>query len=149
MYKLITALENALSKGIPKVRNTEIKKILQDTSYSQFIGYEEWNTSLPYTRNLIYSTDKYSLLLLCWNKNSSSVIHNHNSSECFFKCLRGTLLEEQYCWNDEFLKSSAYEQGDIGYINDSIAKHKMYTKDGAVSLHFYFPPLTEGIISKL
>lgn len=51
-----------------------------------------------YTRNLIASDDKhFTLMLLCWNCNKASPIHNHNGSECFLRVLQGDVIEYKYC----------------------------------------------------
>ena len=36
-----------------------------------------------YTRNLVYTSSEFSLLLLCWTPGSESKIHNHPCQGCF------------------------------------------------------------------
>jgi Cysteine dioxygenase type I len=52
---------------------------------------------LPYTRNLI-ATDgvSFSLLLLCWNPNCYSPIHNHPGDGCWMRVVSGAIHEARY-----------------------------------------------------
>ena len=45
-----------------------------------------------YTRNLISTTDKFNLILLCWSEGNASSIHDHTDSECIMKALKGNNL---------------------------------------------------------
>ena len=50
-----------------------------------------------YTRNLIATDNKtYTLLLLCWNPNHSSPIHDHPCDGCWMKVVQGNIREQRY-----------------------------------------------------
>jgi len=107
-----------------------------------------------YTRNLIHEGNgKFNLILVCWNKNQSSTIHDHSNSHCFMKMLDGSLSETLYNWPTEEEKSSnaamkpirstRLKKGSVAYINDSIGLHRVGNnseEQPAVSLHVYSPP---------
>lgn len=48
-----------------------------------------WLFPFRYTRNLISTTDKFNLILLCWSEGNASSIHDHTDSECIMKALKG------------------------------------------------------------
>jgi cysteine dioxygenase len=102
-------------------------------------------------------------MLLCWNPEKGSPIHNHAGSECFMRVLGGRIVEKQYIvrngegdlaakcnWNkmtcsnippSDLIKSheNIYEEGGCTFINDSLGVHQVENpyKEPAitVSLH--------------
>ncbi len=59
--------------------------------------YTFLDPSKKYTRNLIATDhETYTLLLLCWNPNKYSPIHDHPCDGCWMKVLRGTVNEKRY-----------------------------------------------------
>ena len=68
-----------------------------DTSLNEWQRYAFWDESKRYTRNLI-ATDytSFTLMLLCWNAQQGSPVHDHASSECFMRVVEGSVMETQY-----------------------------------------------------
>ena len=82
-----------------------LDKQLQDYSVpleSQHVGkFRDWISNLrfnkcewskflnidkdKYTRNLVSYGERFTLLILCWNKGQKSPIHSHSGSNCFMK----------------------------------------------------------------
>lgn len=105
-----------------------------------------------YTRNLVGHSENFTALLLVWNRNQISPIHDHDGSSGWVKVLFGTLQETQYRHkngNEGPLVQSTLANAnvdDVCYINDSIGYHSVQNTHGddvAVSLHLYSPPLTK------
>ena len=68
-----------------------------DSSLNEWQRFAFWDQSKRYTRNLIatdYST--FTLMLLCWNGEQGSPVHDHASSECFMRVVQGKVMETQY-----------------------------------------------------
>ena len=114
-----------------------------DVATDDWLKYAIFNAEKPYTRNLI-STDHetYTLLLLCWNPEQESPIHDHPSDGCWLQVLDGSIKEVRY---DKELKTIAefeYNHGELSYITDNIGYHKISSsnKKRAVTLHLYAPP---------
>lgn len=104
-------------------------------------------------------------MLLVWNPQKSSPIHNHAGSECFLKVLRGEILERQYVvkngegdasakcnWNkvtcsnvppSDLIQShtNVYSAGGCTFINDSLGVHSVENQhsEAAITLHCYIP----------
>ena len=59
--------------------------------------YAIFDDEKPYTRNLI-STDgeTYTLLLLCWNPQKESPIHDHPCDGCWLQVVQGGIREDRY-----------------------------------------------------
>lgn len=104
-----------------------------------------------YTRNLVASKDfTYDLLLLCWQPGQKSAIHDHNSSGCWMRVLKGDLTESRYqVARDgeslELIKQDVYNSPQVFYINNARGVHCVGNSSSEVglSLHLYSPPITE------
>jgi len=124
----------------------------EDTSAYTFITEEK-----NYTRNLISTDDEtYTLLLLCWNPNKSSPIHDHPCDGCWMRVLQGSINEKRYkingstttttttTTNKELIctKDSTFQEGEIAFIDDHLGLHKVGNqgKELAISMHLYSPP---------
>jgi hypothetical protein len=59
-------------------------------------SYVHFDAAKRYTRNLIHSHPKYSLMLLCWNASRASPVHAHAGAECIMRTLCGAVREVQY-----------------------------------------------------
>jgi cysteine dioxygenase len=102
-----------------------------------------------YTRNLIdEGNGKYNLMILCWNEDQTSTIHDHADAHCFMKMAAGSLVEQLYSWPTEEIpmtctKNTELKTNSVAYINDTIGLHRVSNvskSDKAVSLHLYSPP---------
>jgi cysteine dioxygenase len=64
----------------------------EEISHYSFITEEK-----NYTRNLISTDDEtYTLLLLCWNPNKASPIHDHPCDGCWMRILQGCINEKRF-----------------------------------------------------
>lgn len=105
-----------------------------------------------YTRNLVHKGNgNYNLMILCWNKNQGSAIHDHSNSHCFIKVLDGQITEHVYNAPEFEQNSNAlqiksvnvYSVDEISYIHDKIGYHKVSNEsltNPAITLHLYCPP---------
>ncbi|RKF57610.1 Cysteine dioxygenase [Erysiphe neolycopersici] len=105
--------------------------------------------SKQYTRNLIYEAPGvFNLLLLVWNPERASPVHDHADSHCLMKILKGSLREERYSFPTESgplvkISESTFDLNQVAYISDELGLHRISNQsntDYAVSLHLYFPP---------
>lgn len=109
--------------------------------------YAFFDSSRAYTRNLIATDyETYTLLLLCWNPQKESLIHDHPGDGCWLKVLLGSIQESRYSDTLELQSEAVFTEGQIGWITDSIGYHKIGnpTMDQpAVTLHIYAPPVQQ------
>jgi len=105
--------------------------------------YSLFDRNKPYTRNLI-STDHetYTLLLLCWNPEKESPIHDHPCDGCWLKVLEGGIREVRYDQELNVTSEIDCHEGELSYITDNVGYHKVGnpTQQPAVTLHLYAPP---------
>jgi len=106
--------------------------------------YAHFDTNKPYTRNLISTDDKtYTLLVLCWNPEQESPIHDHPCDGCWLQVLEGGIREVRYDKQLNRTSQMDYQhEGDLSYITDNVGYHKVGnpTQKPAVTLHLYAPP---------
>lgn len=103
-----------------------------------------------YTRNgIVNINNNANLLILVWNPERGSAIHDHANAHCCMKILKGELVESLYEMPQaegaelSLKKETIMSEGHVGYISDKIGLHKMYNPNRdqiGVSLHLYTPP---------
>jgi cysteine dioxygenase len=99
-----------------------------------------------YNKVKIYEDDLIEIILICWNENQESYIHDHPSNGCLLKILDGKLLEENYInlkLDNTIKKINEIEMNinNIFYKEGSDILHRIKNyKNKSISLHIYSPP---------
>lgn len=105
-----------------------------------------------YTRHLLGATERFELLLICWDAGQVSPVHNHEGQRCWMGVIEGCLAEEHFAMPDPGHRGPLdvghrreFEQGKVAYISDEIALHRISTAPStrSVSLHLYALPIRE------
>jgi cysteine dioxygenase len=127
---------------------SELLKILHTKFKPSILStFELWKEG-KYTRNLIYEDKDMSLILMCWSPNTQSVIHNHDQSECFVRCIKGILHEEHFedmhAVNESRSHIFNINAGECTTMSHDIKYHRIINSSSecAVTLHCYSPPIT-------
>lgn len=119
-----------------------VLNLLKNTDFKIDDKYKSYNLDNIYTKEIVHRNKLYSLEILSWGPYSKSPIHNHADFGCFMKVLNGSLKENLYNENLEFLKETKYEKNDVTYINNNIGIHSIENNNESnmsYSLHIYFP----------
>lgn len=91
-----------------------------------------------------YSNDRFEFILISWNPNQSSPIHDHPESGCLLKILKGELVEEIYDRSDELnhLTTNKLQTSSVSYMESNRILHRIVneTNTPTISLHIYSPP---------
>ncbi|KAI8785495.1 cysteine dioxygenase type 1 [Biomphalaria glabrata] len=107
-----------------------------------------------YNRKLLLQEEKFTLLMLIFPPRKGNKVHDHGSSSCVFKVLKGKLFERQY-HKPRGEQKTLVRKGQITYrskdgdLNVSSATNTLHSvrnlsrRKTAVSLVLYYPPLTE------
>jgi len=131
--------QNAINHLLVSYRNEDWKK------------YLFYNDKI-YTRNCVYSDPdgKFELLVLGWNCNQKTPIHNHPGAQCYYKLLAGEMYEVSFQEPEEgkFGKLVKIDEdvmseiGTVGYIDDGMGIHYVENRSSkvkAATLHLYLP----------
>ena len=124
----------------------QIKNILEQIDNNIFLEeYKNYNfininnNDYIYTKYIIYSSNICDIILIKWNKNSITKIHDHPKNGCIIKIFNGKLLEECYNNNLDLVKKNYLTENDIGYKISNNILHKITCIDDAYTLHIYIP----------
>lgn len=145
----------SLADALPPTGTTDgrgIARLL--TAYAR--EHRDWEAfalfdASRYTRNRVALTERFELLLLCWEEGQESPIHNHESQDCWMAVLDGRLEELRYAMPPaghrgplHARESQVFEAGRVAFIRDEMGLHLVRPVGGrAVSLHLYAAPYAE------
>lgn len=92
-----------------------------------------------YNRNVLYRDELFEILVLVWDKNVESPVHDHPDNGCCLKILKGELKETKFKKNGD-IEDNYIKNNDISYIDNTIGIHKIKALDYTYSIHVYSPP---------
>lgn len=97
----------------------------------------------PETNHVLVQNDQIKMVLIRWEKGSSSSIHGHAEKGCVFKVLQGEVEETRHSLEnpDTLLSKNTYFKDSIAYIDDHIGLHRVENKSDqqAITIHLYTP----------
>jgi predicted metal-dependent enzyme (double-stranded beta helix superfamily) len=128
-------LINSINKLMPLKSLKIIKPLLVNYNSNDWVKYKK--ETEYYDKYIIYQDKNYEMILISWNKNVITPIHNHPKNGCILKVLDGTLNETFYY--DNKIISSVLNKNDIGYRNCGEI-HTIKAYENSYSLHIYSPP---------
>ena len=134
----------ALSEQESTTYNRLIRSIKLDPN--DFKTYSSWLSDC-YTRNCIIDTEKFQLLLLCWEEGHKTPIHDHGGEECWVKVIEGELKEVIYKKNEDdeliAVKSSISKTNQVSYMKDFMGFHSLenVSNKRSMTLHLYAKPI--------
>jgi len=123
-----------------------------DLSLGEWKKYRLFDPMKNYTRNLIATDDEtFTLLLLCWNANKKSPIHDHPCDGCWLRVCEGSIQETRYKINGEtdemeVTSDETFADDAPAFIKDSMGYHSVGNpckSTPAVTLHLYCPPFQQ------
>lgn len=92
-----------------------------------------------YYKNTIFKNEIFELVIIKWDKDSETTIHNHPNNGCLLKPIYGKLNEIQFL-NSNDKKNTELKINQVYYMHDNIGKHKIISKETSYSIHLYSPP---------
>ena len=95
--ELYTKLRNVLIG----INNNKLDEELKNYTFKNIVDIK--NSDNLYTKYILFSSDKFDLIYIKWNKNSYTKIHDHPDRGCVLKILSGCLIEECYDNNEKYI----------------------------------------------
>lgn len=137
-----------LIKELDNATTDEFSEILErvDIPASAFEPYATWCEE-DYTRNCIARTKDYEMILLCWDKNIKTAIHDHGGQDCWVYQVKGKIEETLYeKLDDNGLENPTTQtigEGDLTYMNDDMGFHALenISDSRSLTLHIYNSPI--------
>lgn len=112
---------------------------------SELEAYATW-LDQSFTRNCLIRTDKYELILLCWDIGSQTPIHDHGGEDCWVYQVQGIVEETRYQKENNILKETHHQTltpNNLTYIHDRMGYHCItnVSNQRAMTLHIYVAPI--------
>ena len=105
-----------------------------------------------YSRNLVFKTEDFECLVLCWKPGQRSPIHDHANSICAVYTLKGMLSADNYRKTaNGYIRadySENFRPGDVLTIQTTEIHQVSNLQDSSelISLHFYLGPLENSYL---
>ncbi len=140
----MNSLEKLFLTISEKVKNNnkleELDDLLKSYNGKDWEDYVKFS-DIKYTRNNVFSDDNIEMIVICWNNNQQSGIHDHPNNGCLMKVLQGEITEECYNNKLELIKINNNKVNDIGYQEGKNGIHNIINSNNkSISLHIYSPP---------
>ena len=133
LYNLTRQLDKLLINNKNVINAIDIFKIYNGNDWKKYITKTD-----SYSRSVISRNENYELLLLSWNKFSSTPYHNHPKNGCLIKLVEG-VISENTINNTSTNTIKLFYPNDISYKNGN-EYHKITALKKSYSLHLYSPP---------
>ena len=144
----ITSIEQ-LIECFDDAEPSEQASILKRTniSVSDFEKYASWIDG-KYSRNCFARRDSFEMILICWDEDAKTPIHDHNGQHCWVLQISGSILEKRFEKNDSgftLIDEAELRAGKISYMNDKMGYHTLEnnSKSQAMTLHVYANPINQ------
>jgi len=139
--KLLRVLFSNINNQIKnnhKLKNLE--KIVQEYNGSDWKDHVLFSEE-TYGRDIVYRNETIEMIIISWNNNQISGVHDHPKNGCLMKILQGELEEHTHNKYLDTIDIKNRKKGSIGYIEGTDGLHNIVNKDNkTVSLHIYSPP---------
>jgi cysteine dioxygenase len=109
-------------------------------------------TDERYARNLVYKSEDFECLVLCWRPGQRSPIHDHANSICTVYTVEGLLSSDNYrktaTGHVRADYSEDFKPGSVLSIQTTEIHQVSNLQDSAdlISLHFYLGPLENSFL---
>jgi cysteine dioxygenase len=135
---LINNIKKQLIENKVIFESEKIKKIIEEYNSDDWKKYvNEKNEK----KIKIYENELFDIYIIKWDNNEFSKIHNHADNGCWLKVLQGSLQENLYDKNFNFIKNTILKKDDINFIKNSIGYHNIINyEENSITLHIYSPP---------
>jgi len=125
---------------LKNINNEELLNELNEYKFIKKTIKQNFMSDNIYERKIIYNSDKFDIILIDWETNSYTKIHDHPDKGCIVKVLdNGILYEENFDKNLYLININILKKNDIGYKIGNNILHRIICKKNAKSLHIYIP----------
>ena len=114
-------------------------KNYNDNDWIKFKSEFHENSSPNYCKHVIFRNEDFELILIKWDKGSSSSNHLHPNNGCILKVLEGSLVEERFFEKTKY-KITKLSKNNMGFMHNILGSHKIISEETTYSIHLYSPP---------
>ena len=99
--------------------NTHFNLYDINTFYNKNI-INEVETINNYHKLLFYKNDLLDCYFIFWHKNSESKIHDHSQNGCYYRIIKGDIIEYIYDKNINLIEMRNILENEVNYIDNNI-----------------------------
>ena len=112
--------------------------------WEQYVSYPI-KDGMKYKRQLVSRNKDVDVVVISWNPDQFSGLHDHPSNGCIMHVVQGQLQEDVYIKETDTVftlsKSNKIEAGQTSYIQGESGIHNIINSSTeSVSIHVYSPP---------
>jgi len=136
---LVLEAANIVEKDEPDLSNFQDLLTTND-----LITYAQWSNEKPYSRVCLFENEDFELVLICWNPDAKTAIHNHNEQNCWVFSVDADIEEVLYCKEGKAVTEiNQLGKGDITFMEKGNKCHSLQNVSGerAMTLHLYNEPI--------
>lgn len=148
---LFACVDKRLRSNDTLLNCTDILSKYNSDDWKDHVRFDE----KTYTRIIIrdMTNELFEIILICWDKNQKSPIHDHPENGCIVKILQGELTEDVFIRDTSTNNKYQYKVtginriNAISYMQGNCTIHKISNTNTnisenyrTVSLHIYSPP---------
>ena len=142
-----------LKQTAKELRLPDLRRVISDLKpeLGEIDPYIQFNDE-RYSRNLVYKTEDFECLVLCWKPGQRSPIHDHANSICAVYTLSGLLSADNYRKTaNGYIRadySEDFKPGAVLTIQTTEIHQVSNLQDSSelISLHFYLGPLQNSYL---
>lgn len=138
--ELIENLEESSPEEYPSILKS------MDIASEEFDEYKVWKEE-GYSRNCIYRSANFELVLLCWKPGDETPIHSHDGQKCWVYQVESEIVEERYDKDEtgepQLIHTQMLSEGKLTYMEDRMGYHVLANRsdEAACTLHLYMLPI--------
>ena len=138
MDKLINNLRKINLKKDKLLKGIDYINAYQSNDYLKYLSFD----CKTYKKNLVFRNEDFEIFVVGWKSKQFAPIHNHSEKGCLFKILEGSIVEQCYNNDLEFIGGQLLTKNTAKYIDNNRCYHSMnnISLNNSVSLHIYSPP---------
>lgn len=137
LKKLFLSVNNEMKKRVHLKNMRPIINKYNNIDWKKYVYFD----NNKYNRNTVYKNENIEMVIISWNNNQKSGLHDHPKNGCLMKILDGELNEYIYNEKLNLLKINNCKKDCISYQEGKNGIHDIINKNNkTVSLHIYSPP---------
>ncbi len=150
IYKTIPALDSLIEQlhmlSKHDFPSADVTKLLNETNLSSLdlMPYTFYSQD-SYTRNQVYKSHEFELILMCWQPGQKSCVHGHEGQKCWMKVIDGCLEFTDYDDSTGQLVEQSRQIGQLGFVDGPAYIHgvRAVGNQSSLSLHLYARPFNQ------
>ncbi|MBT5932221.1 MAG: cysteine dioxygenase family protein [Flavobacteriales bacterium] len=116
-----------------------------DIPISEFEKLATWNDD-DYSRNCVVRKKEFEIILICWDVETTTPIHDHDGQDCWVLQVSGSIIEKRYQETEDgftITHEANLKEGNLSYMNDRMGYHTLENNSNsrAMTLHVYANPI--------